>query len=481
MMTQRRWSAWSPTSWVTTQTAFTQGFGFLLFAIQAPLLGPRPFGLMSMVMIFAGFVEFVLGECATETLISIPRIDSEHFAAMNTLCALISIVFGAAVIALAVPIAHWFAEPELVPISRIMAALPVLSVIAAPANAASKREMQFRPLALRTIVSLIVGGLVGIVMTLMKFGVWALVWQVITQKLVAAVVLWQAVPLRFRFGLSRRHVMDFPMYAIPLLVSRSMSWASGSVPRFILGTFLGAADLGIMSLASRLSDIAIQLFLVPRYSVARVALRQYAADRLGLDSAVQHLVFRYALLTFPACLGGAAIMPALFHAWLDSRWYPGILPAQLLLLTCVPYVTIYTVGALLMALNQQRAEAWLETAQTVGAVLVVSIAAPFGLLVSSLAIALRPFVLLPLPLLTSTTKCRVSAAHILKPQLPLLVAATLMGIIVALVQYGLRPFVNGVVLLPILAAVGVVVYASLVALQFPEFAAQCAKQARAWL
>jgi hypothetical protein len=180
MMTQRRWSAWSPTSWVTTQTAFTQGFGFLLFAIQAPLLGPRPFGLMSMVMIFAGFVEFVLGEC-------------------------------------------------------------------------------------------------------------------------------------------------------------------------------------------------------------------------------------------------------------------------------------------------------------VGAVLVVSIAAPFGLLVSSLAIALRPFVLLPLPLLTSTTKCRVSAAHILKPQLPLLVAATLMGIIVALVQYGLRPFVNGVVLLPILAAVGVVVYASLVALQFPEFAAQCAKQARAWL
>jgi O-antigen/teichoic acid export membrane protein len=465
---------------VTAQTAFTQGFGFLLFAIQAPLLGPRPFGLLSIVMIFAGFVESVLGECATETLISIPHAEPEHFAAMNTVAIVISATFGLAFFAGAAPIAAWFHEPELVPITRCLAVLPLLSIVAAPANAASKRDMQFQPLALRTIVSLIAGGAVGIGLTLLKFGVWALVWQILTQKLVAAIVLWQAVPLRFRLGASRRHAMDFPRYAAPLLVSRCMSWAAGSVPRFILGTFLGASDLGIMSLASRLADIAVQVFIVPRYAVARVALRRYAVDRSGLDGAIRDLVFRYALLSVPVCIGGAAIIPTLFHAWLDPRWYAGIVPGQLLLLTCVPYVTIFTVGALLMALNQQRAEAWLETTQTLGAVVFVAIAAPFGLIVCAAAIALRPFVLLPLPL-RMANKCGVTAMEILRPQLPLLMSAVAMGAVVSALQYALTPLMKDLALLPILIAAGGAVYAAIIAVQYPEMAARFVRQARAWL
>jgi len=151
--------------------------------------------------------------------------------------------------------------------------------------------MQFRPLAIRTIVSLMAGGIVGVALTLLNYGVWALIWQVITQK------------------------------------------------------------------------------------------------------------------------GLAAVMPTLFHTWLDSRWYPGVVPAQLLVLTCVPYVTIYTVGALLMAQNQQRTEAWLEATQTGGAILAVCIAAPFGLMASAASIAARPFVLLALPLMAARVRGKYIATE----------------------------------------------------------------------
>lgn len=470
MKIKRLAAAWSPTSWVTLQTSFVQAFGFLLFAIQAPLLGPRPFGLMTVVMIFAGFVESVVGECATETLVSIPHAEPEHFAAMTTLCALAATVFGVGVYAAAQPIARWFGEPQLVDVSRCMAVLPFVSIIAAPANAACKREMQFRPLALRTVVSLVIGGIVGIALTVLKFGVWALVGQIIVQKSVAAVVLWNATPLSFRFGLSRRHVRSFPAFVAPLFVSRCMSWTSVGLPRFILGSFLGVGDLGIMSLASRLSDIAVHLFVVPRYSVARVDLRRYASNRSGLDGAIELLVFRYAVLTFPACIGAAAVMPSLFHAWLDARWYPGILPAQVLMLTGLPCVTIYTIGALLMALNQQGAEAWLETAQTIGAVLFVGIAAPFGLVVSAAAMAMRPFALLPLPLSMARRRCGVSAGQILKPQWPPLLAAVCMGIVVTVLQYALQRHVSALAMLPMLAGTGVAAYAAILGLRYPRVA-----------
>jgi O-antigen/teichoic acid export membrane protein len=469
---------WSSTSWVTMQTAFTQAFGFLLFAIQAPLLGPRPFGLMAIIMIFAGFVELVLGECATETLISIPRAEPGHFATMTSLCAVVSILFGVGMYAVAVPIAKWFAEPELAAVGRCMTILPLLSIISAPANAACKREMQFRPLAIRTIVSLVAGGIVGLSLTFLNYGVWALTWQVIAQKCMATIILWRAAPLPFRFGLSLRHARDFTALVMPLFVSRCMSWASGSVSRFILGSFLGMGDLGIISLATRLSDIAIQVLVVPRYAVARVALRQYAKNRAGLDGAVHQLVFRYALLSFPACLGCAAIMPTLFQTWLDARWYPGIVPAQLLVLMCVPYVTIYTIGALLMAHNEQRAEAWLETAQTCAAILAVLIAAPFGLTVSAASIAGRAFVLLPLPLLTARKRCGVSAMQVLKPQISLLVPAVVMGAIVTVIQSALRPYVRGLILLPALIAAGAVLYGALLAVEYPQLVASYIRRKR---
>jgi O-antigen/teichoic acid export membrane protein len=49
----------SATSWLTTKTVFSQVFAILLFAIQAPVLGPRAFGLMSVVMVFVGFCEYL--------------------------------------------------------------------------------------------------------------------------------------------------------------------------------------------------------------------------------------------------------------------------------------------------------------------------------------------------------------------------------------------------------------------------------------
>jgi hypothetical protein len=102
------------------------------------------------------------------------------------------------------------------------------------------------------------------------------------------------------------------------------------------------------------------------------------------------------------------------------------------------------------------------------------------MIASAAGIAARPFVLLPLPLLVSARKCGLSAAQILVPQLPLLMAATGMAGAVSFLQYGLKPYVSGVILLLILASSGFVIYSGLVAARFPQFAAQCVKRASAW-
>src|SRR5882757_1784927 len=80
----------SPTFLVTAQNLFKQLFAIALFAIQAPLLGPKAFGLIALVMVFIGFCEYVLEIAATDALISVKDIDERNYATMTT----VNVAFG---------------------------------------------------------------------------------------------------------------------------------------------------------------------------------------------------------------------------------------------------------------------------------------------------------------------------------------------------------------------------------------------------
>jgi O-antigen/teichoic acid export membrane protein len=448
---------------------FSQIFGLLLFAIQAPVLGPRAFGLVSIVMVFVGFCEQVLCDAAAEALISIRSMDESHMATMNTAIVGISVVCGIIVFAGANVGARLFGDAELAPMLRWMAVLPVLSAFAATPTAATKRDSQFQPLALRSMVSLLIGGSLGLILALTGAGVWALVWQAAVTRLVAAVVLWMVVPIRLRFGFSRGSMRDLTVFALPMMVSRLMSWGTGQIPRLVLGFYWGATDLGLFGLASRLNDILLDITVVPRYAVARVDLRRYWSDRAGLAAAVRHLMLNMSIFSFPLAIGAAAVVPTLFRAWLDPRWYGGTVPAELMLLMCIPMVTHFSVGAALLALNLQFSEAALSIAQTIITVASVLLFAPFGLIPATAAIAFRPYLLLPVSTGLLQVKADVSWRSVTRTQAPVLCAALVMGAAVVLLRLWLQPLMNSVVLLAVLVAVGGAVYVALIAMLLPAY------------
>jgi O-antigen/teichoic acid export membrane protein len=462
----------SPTSWLTTKTVFSQICALLLFAIQAPVLGPKAFGLISIVMVFVGFCENVPGEAAAEALISVREIDERHFRTMTTVNVLLSVAIGIAVFVGAHRIAGWFGEPELASILRWMSVLPAISAFAAAPIAATKRDMLFQPLALRSIGSLFVGGIVGLALTLAGAGVWALVWQAIVTRLVASVVLWRTVPLKFGVGFSAPHFRELAHFAAPTLVSRFLTWSCNQIPRLMLGLYWGPTDLGLFSLASRLGDILVEVAVVPRYAVARVELRKYSSDRAGLDAALRRTFTFLTVFCFPLCIGGAVIVPTLFHVWLDPRWIGAIVPAQCLLLTCVALVTQYLGGAALLAMNFQRKEAMVSIAQTAVTVLAVAACAPFGLLAASIGIAARPFVLLPLSVGLLKRYCAIPASTIFRPQWPPLAASLIMGACVWMLRMALERRVADIVALPLLILAGTAVYTLMVRLTMPTVVAR---------
>ena len=466
-----RTSGLSPATWIAAQNIFSQAFGLVLFAVQAPLLGPRAFGLITLVMVFLGFCEWVLEIASTDALVSVRTIDAEHYSTMTTANATFAAALGLAVFAFARPIADLFKEPELVEILRWMAPLPLISALASAPNAASRRDLQFKPLAIRVLASTLVAGIVGLVLTVMHFGVWALVWQALVQRIVNVSVLWRLVDVPFRLGFSRLHFLELWRYAAPMMITQTMSWSASQIPRFILGLFLGAGELGLFSLASRIHEIVVQVSLSPVFAVARIRMRDYLDDQAGLPAAMDRLLRQMALLCFPLCIGGAAVMPVLFKVWLDARWSGGVIVAQLLLLGAMPYVAHYGLSAALLGLNRQSLVAVNATVQTIATVVVVFVFAPLGLTAATAAIALRPLATAVIPIAFAQRHCGIPASSVIRAQAGVFGAALVMGLGVCGLDWSLANRVTPAMLLAILIAAGVALYAGLIVLLVPGLAA----------
>src|SRR3954465_13786830 len=155
----------SPTSWVTAQNLFKQLFTVALFAIQAPLLGPKAFGLIALVMVFVGFCEYVLEISGTDALISIRDIEPQHYSTMTTVNVASAALMGVGIFLFAPNIGALFHEAQLVPILRVMSALPMLTVLSSAPNAACRRELDFQPLVTRLLASTVAGGIIGLTLT----------------------------------------------------------------------------------------------------------------------------------------------------------------------------------------------------------------------------------------------------------------------------------------------------------------------------
>lgn len=456
----------SPTAWVTAQTLLTQVIGLGLFAVQAPLLGPTAFGLFSFVMVFISFCEIVLGTGTADALLSIARIESRHFAVVTTVGLLAALAVAVAIFFAAHPLAALWGQPALAPLFQWMAVLPVINAFAAAPYAATKRDMLFRPLAVRAITGVLAGGIVGVVLAVRGYGAWALVWQAIIQRLVSVVVLWLAVPIKLRFAWSPRHFHEVWRFAAPVILASVMGWAWGQIPRLILGLYLGPTDLGLYSMAARLNDILVQAAIIPSTAVARVSLRQLAENTEARDAAMSRVLFRMSALCFPLCIGGAAALPALFHVWLDPRWFAAIVPSQLLLLSCVPLVASYFSSSVFLASNQQSSEAFLSTLQAVFVTVLALVSAPFGLLAAVIALAVRPVLMLPIQLAVLARKCAVPARAMLRPQIPMLAASALIGIGMSWLRSYLEARYGGVTALTLVCGAGVVSYGLLMLVFF---------------
>lgn len=458
----------NPTIWVTFDRLTQQVIWLLLFLILAPILGPKPYGLFTIVMAFIGFCELVIVGGSVEALLTVPVATDSHLRTANLVTLFAAIIAGGAAFAAASPMASFFNAPELEQMFRVMAPLPVISALTAIPVAVLSRNMQFRALALRSIIGLLSGGILAVGLAWYGAGVWALVAQVLAQRCVELAILWASAHTRLGFEWSASHFRDMRGYAISVVVSKGMFWAGSQIPRIILGWYLGATDLGLFSLAGRLIEVVNQVFIVPHTLIARLTLRRFADEPTGFAQAFQLTIRQIAIVSFPVCCGLTAVMPTLFAAFLDQRWQAGVWAAQITILTGIPATFYFCFTAAVLALRQPHLDSQIAVATNCTTAVAVLLTASHGLNAACIAMLAQRVAMMPIPLIVLRRLTGISLIEIIWGQLPLLGAAATMGLVVVWSAPLITELFGHLLTLPILVAIGAVIYLPLALLAAPD-------------
>ncbi|MGE3327840.1 MAG: oligosaccharide flippase family protein [Acidimicrobiia bacterium] len=293
----------------------------------AGLLGPRAMGTVAMATVFVAFVQMLLQQGMGAALVQRCEVeavdlDVAFWMVMGS---------GAALAGITAVLSGWWAGvnglPELEAILLALTPLVLLRALLVVPDAVLRRQLRFRPLALRTNASVLAGGISGAAAALAGFGAWALVVQQLLASAVEVIVVWRAVTWRPAFRWSSQTARNLVSFTAPSAAASLAIFVSARADTLIMGLLLGPVTVGLYRFAGRLIEMITEAVVG---SVRAVALPELARHRGHPEVVAQRLVELVGLTAAAAIIpltAVAATSESIFRM-VGPEWAPaaGALP-----------------------------------------------------------------------------------------------------------------------------------------------------------
>ena len=445
-------------AWSGAASWLEQGASVIVFLLIARLVGAEAFGVATMAFAFLFLGEFLVRDTITEAIVERRSLEDGRLEA--TFFALIG--FSLAIVLVLCIISGFaatlYGEPDVAPL--IIASSPTVLMIGAAgvSTALLRRELAYKTLAIRTILGVVAGGIMGISLALNDFGAWSLVGQRLTQAGINSAFAIKAagwLPQRWARGTDFSLLKGLGPRVVAL---RSLALIIVQTPTVALGIFAGPTAVGMFAFAWRMTEIVLFLIVNPLKGVAQSALAEMRRQNQSTAEFYLDLTELAALCCFSAFAGLALLSEPLIRVLVGPDWHDAGTILPFLCIAGAISALSAVQEAYLLAIDRLAAFVSASLIEVAIGVVIVVLTSPFGPAAVGAAVALRILLILPL---------RTNAA--LKPELipwaqfmhalisPILVAACV-SLIVGLWRITAADGVTDVILIATSVVLGIATF-----------------------
>ena len=176
--------------WSAIDNVAQMGVTFLVSIVLARLLSPDDYGLIGLITIVTAVCTTLVNGGFSTALIRKKDITDDDYNTAFIVNLGMSLLLYAAVYLCSPFIADFFQREELVPLTRVSSLGLVIGALSLVQQARLTKRIDFKSQTKITLVASVASGVIGIVMALLGFGVWALVAQTLSNQALRTILLW---------------------------------------------------------------------------------------------------------------------------------------------------------------------------------------------------------------------------------------------------------------------------------------------------
>ncbi|MDO5968900.1 lipopolysaccharide biosynthesis protein [Flavivirga aquimarina] len=240
-------------AWRGSSDIIQQILQIIFTMILARLLSKSDFGLVAMAMLVNRFVVAMTNIGFGGAIIQSQMVNKNQISAIFYIQLTINIFLTIVVFFSADLAAGFFEALELAPLIRVFSFVIVLQTLQFP-NILLRKELKFKSFSLIEIFSMVLSNGVAIFLAVIGYGVWALVWRLIIQRILFGLLSFYYgnwLPTKPEF----KGIKPLFKFGVNMLGSNMVYYFVENLVAILTGKYLGKEVLGLFNLAYNLAII----------------------------------------------------------------------------------------------------------------------------------------------------------------------------------------------------------------------------------
>lgn len=317
-------------SWSFADNVSRLGIQFLVSIVLARILSPAEFGIIGMVVIFTSIANSIVNSGFSSALIQKKNTDHIDYCTVFYFNIVLSFFLYIALYFLAPAISHFFKEPQLVNVTRVLGLVLFINAFAIIQRTILVKKIDFKTQTIITLISSVPSGLVGIGMAFNGFGVWSLVGQQLSHQGLNTTFLWifnRWFP-SWRFSItSFKRLFSF---GSKLLVAGLIDTIWQDIYYVVIGKVYSTTTLGYYTRARGYEGLFSSNLTSVIQGVSFPVLSSIQDDNVRLKEGYRRIIRITMLITFTCMLGLAAVAKPLIILMIGEKWLTSVYFLQIL-------------------------------------------------------------------------------------------------------------------------------------------------------
>ncbi|MCX2449932.1 lipopolysaccharide biosynthesis protein [Pedobacter sp. PLR] len=323
--------------WAVGQELSSKFIGFFITIILARILSPAEFGLIAMLYVFIAVGNSLLDSGLTSSLIRTAEVTQNDCSTVFYFNLLGSAVVYLILFFTAPLISMFYHQPVLTNVVRVYGIALIINAFFGIQQTLLVKEMKFKTMTMIQIPSVLGGGILGIVLAKLGYGVWSLVWMSLINSLISTMLHWYFSNWRPILLFDSKSFKNHFSYGYKLTLSSLLDKLYQNIYAILIGKFYVPAQLGFYSRADSISQLPIGIISSAINKVTFPMFVKIADDAEQLLNVYKKIMLQVLFWMAPSLIALCVIAEPLFRLVLTDKWLPAVPYFQILCVAGVMY------------------------------------------------------------------------------------------------------------------------------------------------